>query len=297
MTLVQRQGMPLILKERMSLIRIRAWYEHYKGNVYVAFSGGKDSTVLLHLVRSLYPDVPAVFVNTGLEFPEIVRFVRSVPNVVTLRPRMSFRAVLERYGYPVVSKEQAKYIHEIRVTKSIHVLNRRLKGISKEGKDCRHFMLCHRWRYLLDAPFLIGSACCRVMKKDPARRYEKESGRRPYLGTLAVESRQRTSNYVTYGCNAYGLSKSPRSAPLSFWLESDIWDYVKLHDVSYSPIYDMGYNRTGCVFCAFGVHLQQSDDTHRNRFELLAMTHPKLHKYCMVDLGMGRVLDYMNVPY
>ena len=51
--------------------RIIDFYNHFDGNVYVAFSGGKDSTVLLDLVRKIYPDVPGVFVDTGLEYPEI----------------------------------------------------------------------------------------------------------------------------------------------------------------------------------------------------------------------------------
>ena len=83
---------------------ITEWYKHWEEKVYVAFSGGKDSTVLLHLVRSIYPEVPAVFSDTGLEYPEIKAFVRSVENVVWLRPKMSFKEVIEKYGYPVVSK-------------------------------------------------------------------------------------------------------------------------------------------------------------------------------------------------
>ena len=74
-TLKERQAWPLDTKVQWALRQIRIWYDYWDGKVYVAFSGGKDSTVLLHLVRSLYPDVPAVFCNTGLEFPEIVEFV------------------------------------------------------------------------------------------------------------------------------------------------------------------------------------------------------------------------------
>ena len=81
--LQMRQKYPLDLKVDMSLNRIKHWYKQYAGNVYVAFSGGKDSTVLLHLVRSLFPEVPAVFVNTGLEYPEINQFVETIDNVIT----------------------------------------------------------------------------------------------------------------------------------------------------------------------------------------------------------------------
>ena len=56
------QSLPLEAKIVKSQLRIREWYEYWNGEVYVSFSGGKDSTVLLHLVRELYPDVPLCFV-------------------------------------------------------------------------------------------------------------------------------------------------------------------------------------------------------------------------------------------
>ena len=91
--LQQMQALPLEAKILKTQQRIREWYEHWDGNVYVSFSGGKDSTVLLHIVRGMYPDVPAVFSDTGLEFPEIRAFVKTIPNVTWLRPAMSFRQV------------------------------------------------------------------------------------------------------------------------------------------------------------------------------------------------------------
>ena len=106
--LQMRQKYPLDLKVDMSLNRIKYWYKQYAGNVYIAFSGGKDSTVLLHLVRSLFPEVPAVFVNTGLEYPEINQFVKTIDNVITLKPTMTFKEVIEKKGYPVISKKVAR---------------------------------------------------------------------------------------------------------------------------------------------------------------------------------------------
>ena len=77
--------------------KIIEWYHHYGGKVAVSFSGGKDSTVLLDLARRAFPDLPAVFVDTGLEYPEIRAFVKSVPNVTWLRPEMPFSKVLTTY--------------------------------------------------------------------------------------------------------------------------------------------------------------------------------------------------------
>jgi 3'-phosphoadenosine 5'-phosphosulfate sulfotransferase (PAPS reductase)/FAD synthetase len=105
----QLQGLPLIVKVRKSQLRIREWYERFDGNVYVSFSGGKDSTVLAHLVHEMYPDVPLVFSNTGLEYPEIQSFARSM-GAEFVRPKMQFSEVISKYGYPIISKEVAEAI-------------------------------------------------------------------------------------------------------------------------------------------------------------------------------------------
>lgn len=104
------QNYPLDIKIEKTKRRIQEWYEHYNGEVYVSFSGGADSTVLLDIVRKIYPDIPAVFVNTGLEYPEIVKFVKEFENVQILRPKMNFKQVINTYGYPVVSKSVANCV-------------------------------------------------------------------------------------------------------------------------------------------------------------------------------------------
>ena len=86
----------------------------FANKIYVSFSGGKDSTVLLDLVRRAIKDVPAVFIDTGLEYPEIRQFVKTIDNVIILKPEMNFRKVIETYGYPLVSKEVAQKIYEAR---------------------------------------------------------------------------------------------------------------------------------------------------------------------------------------
>lgn len=108
--LEEMQRLPLQRKIQITTARIIEWYQHYDGKVYVAFSGGKDSTVLLDIVRRIYPDVPAVFSDTGLEFPEVREFVKSCENVTIARPEMNFRKVIEVYGYPVVSKRVANTV-------------------------------------------------------------------------------------------------------------------------------------------------------------------------------------------
>lgn len=114
--LAELQAMSLDEKIEVTQDRIEDWYMQFSGNVYVSFSGGKDSTVLLHLVREMFPDVPAVFCDTGLEYPEVRQHVREMKNVVILRPKMTFPEVIKTYGYPMVSKEVAEAIYYARRT-------------------------------------------------------------------------------------------------------------------------------------------------------------------------------------
>ncbi len=128
--LYQMQSLPLSAKIRMTEYRIRQWVECYgEDGVYVSFSGGKDSTVLLHLVRKSYPDIPAAYVDTGLEYPEIREFVKQQDNVEILKPKMNFRQVIEAYGYPFIGKEVAGCVYGAR-----KYMRRLLER--ERGKDC-----------------------------------------------------------------------------------------------------------------------------------------------------------------
>lgn len=101
----------------MTVERIRGWYEHYNGNVAVSFSGGKDSVVLLDIARNHWMcgyDIKAVFVDTGLEYPEIRKFVKTFDNVEIIRPKMNFVEVIKKYGYPIISKEISMILYYAR---------------------------------------------------------------------------------------------------------------------------------------------------------------------------------------
>lgn len=131
--LYQMQSMPLVIKVRMTQNRIRGWVDNFGlDGVYVSFSGGKDSTVLLDIARGLYPDMLAVFVDTGLEYPEVRNFVKTYDNVEWLKPKKNFRQVIEEYGYPFISKEVSdkvqgarRYVQAVRERRRIRFLTLR----------------------------------------------------------------------------------------------------------------------------------------------------------------------------
>lgn len=231
--LKQMQSLSLESKILMTRQRIRAWYEYWDRMVYVSFSGGKDSTVLKHIVDSMYDDVPALFVNTGLEYPEIQKFAMSQPNVVTVRPEMRFDEVINNYGYPLISKDVSQAVYDVRTQakrQGIDVRETKLynRSFNPESEYCKKYPSYCRARYdfLFDAPFDISYKCCDVMKKKPAKQYEKETGRKPIIGTMASESRLRYTKWLQNGCNAFE-SKRPKSQPMSFWTEQDVLHYIK----------------------------------------------------------------------
>ena len=290
--LKELQALPLERKIQISTTRIIEWYQHFNGKVYVSFSGGKDSTVLLHLVRKIYPDVPAVFVDTGLEYPSIRDFVKTVDNVITLKQSKSFIEILNTCGYPVISKQVAQIIGDFQTGCPYTA-----KYFNGEMAGSRYNL--QHYKYLTEAPFPISHKCCYYMKKKPFQQYGKETQCYAYIGLLAEESLSRQQSWKEHGCNVFG-TKTTHSAPLSFWIEKDIINYLDITKIPYSPIYGdivdgklTGEQRTGCMFCMFGVHLEK----HPNRFERMKQTHPQYYDYCINKLGCGKVLDYIGVTY
>lgn len=296
----QRQALPLRAKVLMSQNRIREWYDHWNGDVYVSFSGGKDSTVLSHLVHDIYPNVPLVFSNTGLEYPEIQSFARKM-GAEFVRPKMRFDEVISKYGYPIISKEVATSVEEARAHTDGHNAWIRRNEFTGTRVNPKTGELCpfQKTKYLplvRDLQFKISSKCCDMMKKAPMKAYQRKSKRYPFIGTQTNESRIREFSWLKHGCNSFEEKKT--SQPMSFWREQDVLQYIKDEGLEIASIYGeivstdkdgFGYDalpgcdfnlkctgcqRTGCIFCGFGAHLD-------GRFIRLAKTHPKQYEYCM----------------
>lgn len=316
--LKELQALPLERKILITQARIIEWYSRHQGQVYVSFSGGKDSTVLLDIARKCFPDIEAVFIDTGLEYPEIRAFVKSYDNVTIVRPKLRFDEVIKKYGYPLISKEVAKKISEYRSKPDGYtnlVFNPESEKIKRYGT--KYDM--SKWIPLRDSEIPISAKCCDVMKKAPSHLFEKTTGKKPIIATLAEESALRRSEWIRSGCNAFE-GKRPTSKPLSFWTEQDVLAYIHKYNLPIaSPYGDIVMSetgkymttkcdRTGCVFCAFGCH----NDTGVTRFQRLKETHPRQYEYCISGgeydengiwkptkegLGMGHIFDEINSLY
>lgn len=332
------QAWPLERKIRVTQTRLMEWKMKYKGQIYISFSGGKDSTVLADLAARVYKgdllmnsEMPEpltlVFINTGLEYPEIQRFVREfadwlrntyeIPvNLEILHPEMTFPEVISKYGYPVIGKEQSFRIRKLKHQNLTEAY--RADQMGRLGK----------WEILLNAPFECSEQCCDVMKKRPAHKYEKATGKRPVIATMACESDLRTKRWLKEGCNAFD-STHPKSKPMSFWTEQDVLQYLKITGIPYAPVYGdiveadpqisffdndcprklttTGCDRTGCMFCMFGIGVEKEP----NRFQRMKQTHPRQYAYCIggghyengvlkpdkTGLGIGKILDFIEKPY
>ena len=347
------QSESLEQKFQRTLAKVSEWYSRFDGEVYVSFSGGKDSTVLadicarwVRMLRGTKSQKPLylLFVNTGLEYPEIQQHVKYFAEwlrnkyeieveLEILRPEMRFDEVIKKYGYPLISKEVSKNIREYRAAKTDYSRQRwEMEGRYK-NKGSRYDL--SKWKPLRDSDIPVSDKCCDVMKKKPAKQYEKKTGRKPLLATMACESALRQSEWLKNGCNAFDARRQT-SKPMSFWFEQDVLQYIKEKELPLASVYGnieyaedpeqirieemgvtgcgtdklctTGCSRTGCIFCAFGAHLEKGE----GRFERLKRTHPRQYQYCIgggeydengvwkpnkQGLGMGHVFDELNKIY
>lgn len=267
-----------------------------------------------------------VYCDTGLEWASVRRFVDYFADwlretygievdLVKLKPQKydrhkqkyvnySFRDIIIDYGYPVVSKEQAQFIEEYRNTRSEKLRKTRL-----EGNEWGLGKISEKWKYLLDAPFKISSKCCKIMKKLPAERFEKETGLHPVLATMTEESVLRLQKWMQHGCNMFDGTR-PISKPMSFWTEQDVLRYLYEYQIPFADAYGeivkenerfstTGEKRTGCVFCLFAI---SDEKEYPNKFERLREAEPKKYDFCMKSieeggLGLSLPLQWLNIEY
>jgi 3'-phosphoadenosine 5'-phosphosulfate sulfotransferase (PAPS reductase)/FAD synthetase len=292
--------------------RIQEWYQRFDGKVAVNFSGGVDSTVLLDLSRRCYPDIPAVFVDTGLEWPEVREFALSKDNVTVLKPQFCktctgcsegcFAKIVKAHGWNFPSKDVAMSVKYAR-RGSKWAINR-FKGLNADDTESPYKKSIYgRWAFLVDSPFPISNQCCQILKERPLDKWHKETGRMPIVGTLASESRRRRNAWLLTGCNAFDAKKQI-SKPLSFWRQTDILRYLRQFNISYASIYGeiiedgkggyktTGAKQTGCSLCPTACHLDKT-----NKYQRMKETHPDLWDFGINTLGLGKLLDFVGVDY
>lgn len=332
----QRMALPFEDKLQLTKLRIKDWYKHWDGEVFVGFSGGKDSTVLLHIVRSIYPNVEAVFSDTGLEMPEIRDFVKRFDNVTRVRPKKPFNKVIEEDGFAVVSKKVSRQIRTLRAGPEGQELTYRLydEGITSEGHSAPSWKLAKKWRHIIYSDIKTSEKCCDHLKKEPLHSFIRSTGKMPFSGMMASEGGYRGS---IPQCNAYS-GTWPMSSPMLFWSDDDVWEYIRRFNVDICEVYydrlvdstgqtiktsnDDDFNKhcevklvdgqfddiivykDGCKFipaekrtgCMFCMFGVHMEKG-ANRFQRMYYTHPRHWDTCINKLGLKKPLDLINVKY
>ena len=289
------------------------------GKAYISRSGGKDSDVLGHIAKTMGLDIPNIFVNTGLEDRSVRVHGKEVADR-TVTPDLPPMQIIQKYGYPIISKDVAQCISELQIARdngSSAKKSYRMKKLDgtlrkKNGELSQYNM--QQWKFLLNAPFRISHECCNQSKKKPAKKYEKETGNMPIIGTMAGESRNREAKWLQTGCNAFTLDR-PTSQPLSFWTEQDILEYivrfgVEIADAYGNIIQENGKlrttkaDRTGCIYCLFGI------TRDKERIARLQVNDPQLADYVLrggefdklgywqpnkTGLGYWFVIEWLNI--
>lgn len=281
------------MKVTEAMHRIEELYYETDGKCYVSFSGGKDSTVLLALIKmceDIYTipanGIPAVFGNTGIELSVTTDFVRWCKenwytNIEMVRPEHSFDWVLKNKGKPMLSKLRSQYLNRWqRGMRTETIMLNFIGGVTKQGGKSFRIKIADKDVHMLHPGFPITGSekCCTVMKKNPFKKYAREHGIKGYatgirmaeggVREMNAQVRQRIGGKVCTSI-AGGLIQK---APLIDWTDEDLEQFIEKYDVPLSDAYTKyGFERTGCMACPYSRNvahdLKYLHDHEPNRYK------------------------------
>lgn len=255
-----------LLQDRLQKIRSMNEQYNLEANAYLSFSGGRDSTILHHLLDEALPGnkIPRVYINTGIEYREVLKFVRKLqeadPRIIIYNSGVNIKQMLETKGYPFKSKEHAEKLSTFQRSGRCRTVKIYLG--EEPGHTCPKFICPPKLRYQFTEDFKIhvSNKCCNELKKKPAARYAREAGRSITItGMRSSEGGQRSN----ISCSSFEDNKLVKFHPLApvpgGWMS---W-YQREREIVLSSLYYPPYNfqRTGCKGCPFALELQHELDT------------------------------------
>ena len=300
--LKEYQSMSLKDKIKLSKEIIIEFYESIddKNSIFISSSFGKDSVVMIDLVRSLYPDIPIGYVDTGVEQPSAIELSKTYDNVLTIYPKKSMKQIVEEYGYPLpIGKEKTNTIELCR--KNLYEGNFNTIRVKKMRGDFGEKSLFNfsRYQWVIFAPFKISNKCCTYLKHEPFERFGKKYGfTNAFVGTTAEESRMRKNNLINHG-----FITENQARPIGHWKVQDVLQYILDNNLQIASCYGeiildgdtlktSKFDRTGCICCPIGSMQKKIND-----FQWLYQTDRESWDFVINELGFGQVLDFFDIPY
>ena len=263
----------VILQERLAKIRQTIW-DYGEDSFYIAFSGGKDSTVVSALFDIALPNnkIPRVYCDTGIELNMIRDFVikKSVNDerIVILKPTKSIKKMLEEDGYPFKSKMHSQYVKKYQTKGFDYKSVRAYNGIENTLDGRPMFRQCPkklRYQFTDDCTLQISDMCCYRLKEEPSEKWSIENNR-PYVITGIM--REEGGKRYNAQCLSFVGKKLKSFSPLAkVTTEWEKW-FIDAYDIDICDLYKPPYNfkRTGCKGCPFALHLQHELDTLKKYF-------------------------------
>lgn len=252
---------------------------------------------------------------------------------------MSYDKVVKEIGYPVGSKKISRMVRDVReffkknnikwddikdkidngIESADYLRNLnfsdqvilRLTGITSKNHISKTWSIPKKWRKLIIAPFDVSEKCCDYLKKEPLKLVQKQFNASPIFGTLAEDSKQRETAYLTTGCNLYRQNGKNQSTPMAYWLRrQDVLRHIYETNLPIAPAYGeliqsedglfefTGEHNTGCKLCLFGCHMEKEP----NRIQRLKDLEPATYNYAIrpieeKGLNYKMVMDYINIPW
>lgn len=306
-TLKQYQNLTLDEKIEISKDIIREFGENKikigtdkEVKTYISSSFGKDSLTTINLVREVYPEIPVIFVDTGVEQPSTVKMSKEYPNTIIIKPKKEIKEIIEKYGYMIpIGKERADAIEACR--RNLHEGKFNTNRVKKMRGDYgeKSFFNFSKYQSVLLAPFKISNKCTHYLKVEPFNRLKREGWKYSITGVTAEESNSRKSNIIKNG-----FITVDQCRPIGHWTEQDVLEYILRENIQLPSCYGeikkdkngklhtTQFVRTGCICCPIG-----SQHNKPNDFQRMWKYDKDSWNYVINELGYKQVLDYFNIPY
>ena len=252
----------LLLFDRIEVIKTANEKYDLENNAYISFSGGKDSTVLHYLIDQALPNnrIPRVFINTGIEYNDIVSFVKSMAEkddrFIIITPKIPIKQMLEKYGYPFKSKEHALYVSVYQNSGVTKTITRYLKPEENRIKFMCPKVL--RYQFTEDFNIKISNKCCFKLKKEPIAKWQKENNKS--IAMTGMRKQEGGLRRNIKGCIITDKDGSVKKFHPLLVVDNDFEDWfinkfqIKLCRLYYTPF---NFERTGCKGCPFARNLQE----------------------------------------